>query len=192
MALERYAEFRVFARQTFRKRFHKYPPITEAERLMVLRVLNNHGLLIVKNAWKNNLAGLAPDLTIRPFSELIGKLEKRKRHKACVDARAHIPAEHYSVWNWAFYALSRQGQDECWLSARVSGRWTGQSKDKANRSILWLEKHGWLEKTTKATPGPHGRGAKFRVVGHDEWIEERGSGYSPELWEGCVMQDELE
>lgn len=186
-------DFLRFARKTFRQRYKKYPRITEAERQMVLQRLSHLGPEILKNAWNNALSGLHPDLTTRPFSQTIASLDGRvQRHTACVDPRAHIPAEHYAVWNWAFYALSRQGEEECWLSARTTARWTCQSKDKANRSIVWLEKHGWLEKTQRAVPGPHGKGAKFRVIGHDDWIGERGSGFSPEPGETCVMVGEVE
>lgn len=190
-ALQQYAEFRLFARQTFHKRFRRYPRITESERMMVLRTLNHLGLDIVKNAWKNNLAGLDPDLTIRPFSEAIGNLDgRRQKHKACVDPRAHIPAEHYAVWNWAFYALSKQGEKECWLSKRVTARWTCQSSSAAYRSLRWLKKHGWIEETEKAIPGRKGKGAKYKILSHPEWVEMRGNGYSPEPGETCVMAND--
>jgi hypothetical protein len=188
-----YGRFMSFALREFQNKYGALPRPTRLERDAVLALVKEHGADKLQAAWTrllNDRTGLSPKITIRPFSELIGVFANRQAHNACVDGRAHIPPAVYSVWNWAYYALSKQGTTQCWLSSRITARWCCQSKTSANRTIQWLVSHGWLEEIGKPTTGPYGRGGTYKVIGHDKWVARRGFGYSPEPGETCVMENE--
>src|ERR1700733_2959412 len=98
-ALSDYAEFMSFASDEFHTKYGTYPQRTTLEREAVLKLVNRNGGDKLRTAWSDLLKpqhGLSPEITIRPFSELIGRVSKQRTHEWCVDGRAHIPPEHYT------------------------------------------------------------------------------------------------
>jgi hypothetical protein len=176
-----------FAYRAFQKKYGSIPRPGGAERAALLALVKKHGADELQVVWTDLLQRdrLSPNSTLRPFSELICRLSEQRVHDACVDARAHIPPPFYGLYNWAFYVLSKQGTASCWLSARVAGRWCCLSRSSANKAIRWLVRRGWFIELQAPTEN---KGGRYKVLGHDEWIAQRGGGYSPEEGETCVMQ----
>lgn len=99
---------------------------------------------------------------------------EREPSEHCV-ARCHIGV-YFVVYDFAVVCSKRKGSDgTVWLSARVTATWCGIDEKTVRRSLASLVKSGWLVEVRKAHRGRGGFG-KYRVVTHEQWIAERGSG----------------
>jgi hypothetical protein len=94
-------------------------------------------------------------------------------HPNC-SARKHVLAKFFSVYDHAVSVTRGVSNGVCWLATRVlADNIAGLQRRQASAAIKWLVANGWLEELSAPT---NKKGGQYRVVEHDEWVEQHGDG----------------
>lgn len=91
-------------------------------------------------------------------------------------ARIHMKASAFAIYNFARGLCGKENTKTCWLSGRITAMWSGVT-DRATvkKWIHWLVENGWLIELKAPTSGVGGAG-QYSVVEHADWIQKRGTG----------------